>query len=312
MLQGRVMRSTGALYDVLLNNGQRLTCTLKGNFRTRGLKATNPVAVGDLVELDHDASSRQGSIKTILPRTNYIIRKATKLSKNWHIIAANLDRAYLIATLAQPRTSTGFIDRFLVTAEAYSIPASIIFNKKDLWSDEEQERFLELNSIYGNAGYPCLAVSALSGEGIDALYEDLDEKISLFSGHSGVGKSALINTLNPNLRIKVGALSDYWDKGKHTTTFAEMHQLRANSFIIDTPGIREFGILDFGSGELVHFFPELFALLPECRFYNCTHDHEPGCALEKAITEGRVSLERYGNYLKMLHGEDMDIMDWEI
>lgn len=289
-----------------------LVCNLKGNFRIKGLKATNPVAVGDKVHFILPEGKETGLIVDITPRKNYIIRRATKLSKNWHIIAANIDRAYLVATVANPRTSSGFIDRFLVTAEAYSIPAALVFNKIDIYDTSMAERHNELMHIYTNAGYPCFEVSATEGTNVEGLKEELRDKVSLFSGHSGVGKSALINSLDPTLDLRTGLLSEYWSKGKHTTTFAEMHPLSFGGFIIDTPGIREFGLLDFGKEELTHYFPELFALLPECKFYNCTHVHEPGCSLESAVAEGRVSLERYENYLRMLSGEDLDIEEWEL
>ena len=311
-MRGLVIRSTGSWYEVELEGGRRLSCRLQGKFRIRGLKATNPVAVGDHVRVLEDKEDGTGAITAIEERKNYIIRRSTNLSKNWHILAANIDRAFLVATVAMPRTSSGFIDRFLVTAEAYSIPAALIFNKIDIYDEAARARHDELMAIYSAVGYPCFEVSAREGTNVDALRLELMNKISLFSGHSGVGKSALINRIDPSLELKTGLISEYWQRGQHTTTFAEMLTLASGGYIIDTPGIREFGLLEFGKEELTHYFPELFRLLPDCKYYNCTHVHEPGCAVRDALEEGRVSLERYQNYLRMLEGEDMDTAGWEL
>ena len=305
MNEGLVIRTTGSWYRVLAEN-EEVNCRLRGNYRLRGNKQTNPVAVGDHVffELQDDGT---GVIHDVQDRKNYIVRRATKLSKQTHVIASNIDLLCIVATLGLPRTSTGFIDRLLVTAEAYHIPACILFNKVDFYNDELWEIHNEIKSMYTAAGYPVLEVSALRGDGLDSLKEQIAGKTVLFSGHSGVGKSALLNALCPGLALKVGDISDWSLKGKHTTTFAEIHPvplLTSNSnlltYLIDTPGIKEFGMVDFSAQELSHFFPEMRALLPQCHFANCTHRHEPGCAVRTALDEGRLSPERYKNYLSML------------
>jgi ribosome biogenesis GTPase len=242
-----------------------------------------------------------GMITRIDKRENYIIRKAIKLSKVSHIIAANLDHAYLIATLAQPRTSNGFIDRFLVTAAAYYIPASIIFNKIDLYDQELLHTLDQLSVIYENAGYPCYRTSALGGEGVGQIRELLKGKVSLFSGHSGAGKSALIKAIDPSLNPRIGVISGVHQKGMHTTTFAEMYELADNGFIVDTPGIKEFGLIDFDKTEIHRCFPEMDRLLPLCQYKNCTHTHEPGCAVKSGVETGSVSVLRYNSYISILH-----------
>jgi len=330
MQEGLVIRTTGSWYRVL--QGERLKvkgeneipltshlspltftdCRLRGNYRLRGNKQTNPVAVGDHVffEVQDDGT---GVIHDVADRKNYIVRRATKLSKQTHVIASNIDLLCIVATLGLPRTSTGFIDRLLVTAEAYHIPAAILFNKCDLYDDELWEVHNEIKSIYTAAGYPVLEVSALRGDGLDELKAMIAGKTVLFSGHSGVGKSALLNALSPELGLKVGNISDWSLKGKHTTTFAEIHPVELIThhaslitYLIDTPGIKEFGMVDFNGQELSHFFPEMRARLHDCRFANCTHQHEPGCAIKKAVEEGLVSAERYQNYLNILAGLDED------
>ena len=311
MQEGLVIRTTGSWYRVLLaapaGSGQQYNCRLRGNYRLRGNKQTNPVAVGDHVffELQDDGT---GVIHEVQDRTNYIVRRATKLSKQTHVIAANIDLLCIVATLGLPRTSTGFIDRLLVTAEAYHIPACILFNKCDLLVDDELNALQEeLSAMYRAVGYPVLEISALEGSGLDGVKEMIAGKTVLFSGHSGVGKSALLNALCPGLDLRVGELSDWSLKGRHTTTFAEIHPiplLTPNSklltYLIDTPGIKEFGMVDFNAQELSHFFPEMRAVLHDCRFANCTHRHEPGCAVMAAVDDGRISTERYHNYLNIL------------
>jgi len=325
MQEGLVIRTTGSWYRVLQGeslkvNGENeiplashlspltfIDCRLRGNYRLRGNKQTNPVAVGDIVdfELQDDGT---GVITDVHDRRNYIVRRATKLSKQTHVIAANIDLLCIVATLGLPRTSTGFIDRLLVTAEAYHIPAAIIFNKVDLYNDELWEIHKEMKSIYAGAGYPVLEVSALKSTGLESLKEMIVGKTVLFSGHSGVGKSALLNALSPDLSLKVGQISDWSLKGKHTTTFAEIfpiqlscnHAILQSCNLIDTPGIKEFGMVDFSAQELSHFFPEMRARLHDCHFANCTHRHEPGCAIKKAVDDGLVSAERYQNYLNIL------------
>ncbi len=308
MEEGLVIRTTGSWYKVLTDSGA-VDCRLRGNYRLRGNKQTNPVAVGDrvLFELQDDGT---GVIHEVRDRRNYIVRRATKLSKQTHVIAANIDLLCIVATLGLPRTSTGFIDRLLVTAEAYHIPACIIFNKCDLLVDEElREMQDELSELYRSVGYPVLEVSALKGTNLDAVKEIIAGKTVLFSGHSGVGKSALLNALSPNLGLRVGELSDWSLKGKHTTTFAEIFPIKLSPFtshlspftyLIDTPGIKEFGMVDFTPQELSHFFPEMRTVLHGCHFANCTHRHEPQCAVKAAVEEGRISEERYRNYLNII------------
>lgn len=300
-MEGLVIKSTGSLVRVRLASGDDLDCRLKGQFRIRDIKHTNPVAIGDRVIAEPDTQHGGGVIRKILPRENYIIRKATKLSRQSHIIAANLDHAYLIVTLAEPRTSTGFIDRFLVTAEAYYIPASLVFNKTDIYGPELNRLLSELTDIYEAIGYRCYPVSAIKGSNVDGLRKLLAGKISLFSGHSGAGKSALVNAIQPGLNIRTGEISEAHLKGTHTTTFAEMHELSGGGFIIDTPGIREFGLIDFEKSEIPRCFPEMDRLLPFCQYKNCTHTHEPGCAVKQAVESGAVSLMRYNSYLSILN-----------
>jgi ribosome biogenesis GTPase len=299
-VEGTVIKSTGSWLTVMTPKGEIYNCKLKGSFRIKGIKTTNPLAVGDRVEFDMLDEQNTGLIRDIKPRNNYIIRKATKLSKVAHIIAANVDQAAVIVTLAHPRTSTGFIDRFLVTTEAYHIPATIVFNKLDLYNTKMLGRLKELIGIYQEAGYKCIVVSALEKENLDVFKEALKDKITLLSGHSGVGKSALINAIQPHLNLKTREISDYHQKGLHTTTFAEMFPLTFGGFIIDTPGIKEFGLTDFDRREIAERFPEMRKLMYKCRFSNCTHVHEPGCAVKEAVEAGELSLSRYENYLSIL------------
>lgn len=299
MMQGLVLRTTGSWYKVAPSEGGSLIdCRLRGNYRLRGNKQTNPIAVGDqvLYVVQEDGT---GLISEVCDRRNYIVRKATKLSKQTHVIASNIDQLCIVATLGFPRTSTGFIDRLLVTAEAYHIPARIVFNKVDLYDDELWQIHNELKSIYLHAGYPVHEVSALEGTGVDDLRLLMQGKTSLFSGHSGVGKSALLNALDPSLNLRVGEVSDWSLKGKHTTTFAELHPF-AGGYLIDTPGIKEFGMVDFKTEEVGHFFPEIRQVLHECKFANCTHVHEPQCAVKQAVEDGNINSERYANYLSII------------
>lgn len=297
MSTGKVIKSTGSWYWVINNeDGKLFECRLRGKFRSKGIKTTNPVAVGDIVDFEPDT----GAITNIHRRTNYIIRKATNLSKQTHIIAANIDQAIIIVSLAKPRTSTGFIDRFLITAEAYHIPAIIVFNKIDLLDEEQKATLKQIVSIYENVGYKCLQTSATEMINIDKLKSILHNKHSLLSGHSGVGKSALINTVETNLDLKTGEISEYHSKGMHTTTFAEAFELRDGGWIIDTPGIKEFGIIEFEKPELGHRFPEFIQYLNNCKYNNCLHLNEPGCAVIEAVREGDISEIRYTNYLNIL------------
>lgn len=309
--KGIVIRSTGSSCNVLASNGEIIECKLKGNFRIKGIKSTNPLAVGDKVSYFIKQGEKVGLINSIDPRHNYIIRKATKLSKQSHIIAANIDQAVVMVTLASPRTSTGFIDRFLVTAEAYHIPAMLIFNKIDLLYGENAVRLQRLIKLYEGLGYMCFQTSALDGIGIAEVKTLLRNKVSLLSGHSGVGKTALINAIESGLFRKVGHISEYHQKGKHTTTFAEMLPLSEGGFIIDTPGIKEFGLVDFDKQEIAERFPEMRNLMHHCQFNNCTHVHEPGCAVKSALSKGLIDQMRYDNYLSILNDEYFEETEWE-
>ena len=303
-MQGLVTKSTGSWYQVQTPDGQRYDCRIKGKFRIKGLTTTNPVAVGDKVDFELEPEQQQGVINKLYERKNYIIRKSINLSKQAQIIAANLDQAFLVVTLASPRTSLGFIDRFLVTAEAYDIPASLIFNKLDMFSDEGLEILAEYKSIYQNLGYPCHEVSALKGTNIPQLITFLKDKITLFSGHSGVGKSSLMNAILPDLDIRTMEVSEWSDKGMHTTTFAEMYNLPGGGSIIDTPGIRELGVIDIEQQELSHFFPEMRDRMHNCRFHNCRHINEPGCAVLEALENDEIEPSRYESYLSIYNGND--------
>lgn len=303
-MRGLVTKSTGSWYQVLDDEGKRHECRIKGIFRTQGIKTTNPIAVGDRVEFEIEHGQQSAVITKLEPRKNYIIRRSVNLSKQTQIIGANLDLALLVVTLASPPTSTGFIDRFLVTAEAYGIPAALVFNKLDLFSEEGLEILAEYMAIYENLGYPCYTVSALEKENIEELNEVLKDKITLISGHSGVGKSTLINAIIPGADLKTGNISDWSDKGKHTTTFAEMIDLPFGGKLIDTPGIRELGIVDIEPQELSHYFPEMRNLLNQCKFHNCRHINEPGCAVLDALENGGIEPSRYDSYLSIYNNEN--------
>lgn len=306
-MTGLIVRNTGSWYDVRTDGGQLFACKVKGNFRLRGIRSTNPVAVGDWVEI------KDGFITEIRDRRNYIIRRASNLSKQSHIIAANVDLACLVVTVAHPETSTTFIDRFLASAEAYRVPVVLIFNKVDLY-DADERRYLEaVMTLYRQLDYPCFAVSAVTGEGLSAdvqshesagLLAFLKDKTSLFSGNSGVGKSTLLNRLVPNANVRTAELSAAHDQGLHTTTFSEMFDLPGGGAIIDTPGIRGFGTFDFEPEEVSHYFREIFPIGRECRFSNCTHTHEPGCAVLAALDNQSIAVSRYQSYLSMLTDKD--------
>jgi ribosome biogenesis GTPase len=300
-VEGIVIKSTGSWITVRQNDGSRIECKLRGHFRIKGLRSTNPIAIGDKVDFEIIANEGIGLITKIHDRENYIIRRSINLSKITHILAANIDEAWLIVTLANPRTSTGFIDRFLVTATGYYIHANLIFNKTDLYDDELRSTEEGLKSIYEKAGYPCYSVSALKGDNVPLIRDLLAGGINLFAGHSGAGKSALINAVSPGLDLKTGEISQVHRKGMHTTTFAEMFELPNGGFIIDTPGIKEFGLIDFDAAEIPRCFPEMDRLLPHCQYRNCTHTHEPGCAVKEAIRTGEVSELRYNSYLSILN-----------
>ena len=297
---GRVIKSTGSWYDVRNDAGEIVLCRLRGKIRLDGLRTTNPVAVGDLVNYEKERDKDTCVIDKILPRTNVIVRKSVNLSKESHIIASNVDQAILVATIAQPRTSTGFIDRFTVTAEAYHIPVVIVFNKCDIYDDEQNAMAEQLMKVYNAIGYESFVISAKTGQNCNRLKEIMKDKMSMFSGHSGVGKSALVNRLDPNLNIRVGEISEVHEKGKHTTTFAQMYELGFGGYIIDTPGIKEFALYDMEKETLAQRFPEMRALMHECRFNNCTHLHEPHCAIKNAVEQGLIADWRYENYCNMM------------
>lgn len=309
-MQGTVVKSTGSNYLVNIN-GKIYNCKLQGKIRLDGRKTTNPIAVGDWVDVLFE-NEKEVSIIKIHPRKNYIIRKSLNLSKQAHIIASNLDQAILIATLVSPRTSLGFIDRFLITAEAYQIPAKIIFNKCDLLNEELLGYQKDIVNIYTQAGYTCYEISSYDQKQIDNLKAVFENKTTLIAGHSGVGKSTFINALEPKLDLKTGQISSAHSKGMHTTTFAELHALSFGGNIIDSPGIKELGLVEMKKEEVGHYFPEIRALMNECKFNNCLHVNEPKCAVIKAVEEGKLNEERYMSYLKILNGEEMDWKEWEI
>lgn len=297
---GRVIKSTGSWYDVRNDAGEVVQCRLRGKIRLDGLRTTNPVAVGDWVNFEKERDKDTCVIDKIMPRTNVIVRKSVNLSKESHVIASNVDQAILVATIAQPRTSTGFIDRFTVTAEAYHIPVVIVFNKCDLYNDEQNAAAEELMRVYNGIGYQSFVISAKTGYNCDRLKTIMKDKLSMFSGHSGVGKSALVNRLDPELDIRVGEISEVHEKGKHTTTFAQMYELGFGGYIIDTPGIKEFALFDMEKETLAQRFPEMRALMHDCRFNNCTHLHEPHCAIKTAVEQGVIADWRYENYCNMM------------
>lgn len=289
----------------MLDGKTIVDCRIKGLFRIKEIKSTNPIAVGDWVDFEIEEDGR-GVIHSIDERKNYIIRKSINLSKQSHIIAANMDQALLIVTLAMPRTSTGFIDRFLLTAEAYHIPVSIIFNKIDLFEEDDVMKDVDdFISVYERIGYKCYKVSAIDNRSCDLLMSLTKDKTTLFSGHSGVGKSTLINRMDANLDLKVGAISEAHSKGKHTTTFAEMHQLSYGGYIIDTPGIKELGLVDMEKEEISAYFPEMRAIRHQCKFNNCLHLNEPKCAVIAAVENGDIAASRYNSYLGIMNGEEL-------
>ena len=299
-MKGLVIKNTGSWVTVRLEDGQTVNCKMRGVLRLKGMRCTNPVAVGDLVQVE-DKGGDAPVVGAIEPRRNYIIRRASNLSKEFQIIAANLDQAVLVVTLTNPETSTTFIDRFLATAEAYQVPAVLAFNKIDLLTTDELRGQLEsLRALYESIGYPVIAMSAQTGEGADALREQLSGKMSLLSGNSGVGKSSIINLLIPEAHVRVGDVSHTHHKGMHTTTFSELLDLPDGGAIIDTPGVKAFGTIDFERAQVAHYFPEIFGISRDCRFNNCTHTHEPGCAVVEAIEQGRISMSRYTSYLSIL------------
>lgn len=302
-MKGLVIKNTGSWYSVKTDTGKVVECKIKGNFRLKGIRSTNPVAVGDNVEI---ALNSEGTafITHIEERRNYIIRKSQNLSKQSHILAANVDQAFLIVTVNYPQTSTTFIDRFLASAEAYSVPVVLVFNKCDILSDDERHYQQSMIHLYETIGYECREVSAATGEGVDGLHELLKGKITLLSGNSGVGKSTLINKILPEANLRTAEISDAHNTGMHTTTFSEMLELPEGGYIIDTPGIKGFGTFNMEPEELTSYFPEIFHFSKGCKFSNCTHTHEPGCAVLKAIDDHFIAQSRYQSYLNMLEDKD--------
>lgn len=303
--EGIVIKSTGSQYLVKTDDDYILACSIRGKFRIKGIRATNPVAVGDRVFVEPGSGADEtGIIFKIKERTNYIIRKSSNLSKEYQLLAANVDQAWLMVSLHSPRTLTAFMDRFLTSAEAYRIPVIILFNKVDLYGEIEQAELNYLLSVYRDIGYTCMQMSLQTGEGVNEVRSMMEGKINVISGNSGVGKSTLIQVLDPALRLKTASVSDAHQSGRHTTTFAEMFELSKGIRIIDTPGIRGFGMIDIQREELFHFFPEIFKASKKCKYHNCLHLHEPGCGVKEAVEEGHVSEFRYVNYLMMMEEED--------
>jgi ribosome biogenesis GTPase len=306
-MQGLITRSTGSWYDVRTEEGQMIRCRLRGKFKLSidDKKVTNPIAVGDNIVWEwENQGENTGIIVEILPRENYIIRKSVHKTAHGHILAANLDQAVLLATLALPRTSLGFIDRFLVTAESFRIPTKIVFNKIDILEEDGFEYLDELKGLYAKLGYACFFTSTLEHKGIEEFRALLQGKKTLLSGHSGVGKSTLVNSIAPDLQLRTSEVSSFANKGVHTTTFAEMFEIAPDTFIIDTPGIKELGLIDIDKEEICHFFPEMRDLLNLCKYHNCLHLNEPQCAVLKAVEEGRIAESRYASYLSMIEDSD--------
>lgn len=302
-MQGTVVKSSGSVYGVRAMDGSLIECRVKGNFRLKGIRSTNPVAVGDHVRYDV-RDDGTAYIVEILERKNYIVRKASNLSKQSHILAANLDLCFLIVTISHPATATTFIDRFLAAAEAYRVPVVLVFNKIDIYDSAEREELEYLTALYSSIGYPCMHTSATGNVGIDALKEMMRGKVSLLAGNSGVGKSSLVNAIAPEIAARVGEISKTHDTGMHTTTYTEMFEFMPQSYIVDTPGVKGFGTYDMEVEEISHYFVEFFDLSKDCRYGNCTHTHEPGCAVLEALADGRLAPSRYQSYLSMLEDKD--------
>jgi ribosome biogenesis GTPase len=302
-MEGTVYKSTGSWYTVITDDGVSFLCRIKGKFRTQSITSTNPVAVGDRVRIDIEKDTQEGIITEIFPRKNYIVRKSVNLSKQIHILAANVDIAFLMVTLNNPVTYPAFIDRFLATSEAFEVEVVLLFNKEDAYSENERNDLRDLKSIYEKIGYQCLEISALYGHQLDDVRSLMKDKVCVVSGHSGVGKSTLVNALSPGLQIKTAKISEHHQQGQHTTTFAQMHTIDFGAKIIDTPGIRGFGMIDFQKEELGDYFREFFALKDQCKFNNCLHVDEPKCAIKAAVESGDIAPSRYKSYLQMLEEE---------
>ena len=303
-MRGLVIRNTGSSYLVRTDDGRDQECRIKGTFRIKGIKSTNPVAVGDYVEFAESRDSEPAYITGIEERRNYIIRRSSNLSKQSHILACNLDQCMLVVTINHPVTSTVFIDRFLASAWAYRVPVTLVFNKPDLLTDEDKATLHELTTLYREIGYDCLQCDALHGDGVDQVRTALRDKVTLISGNSGVGKSTLVNRILPELNQRTAQISEKHDTGMHTTTFSEMFPLPEGGWIIDTPGIKGFGTFDMEHEEISHYFPEIFKLSADCRYGNCTHTCEPDCAVKRAVETGAIHISRYTSYLSMLEDED--------
>ena len=310
MRKGIVIKSTGSWLVVRGGDNRNIRCRIKGNFRIKGIRSTNPVTVGDHVEYiitNSDAAAKgqeTGMITAIDDRKNYIVRRSQNLSKQSHVIAANIDQVFLLITQSHPVTTTTFIDRFLASAEAYRIPAILVFNKADLLDDNQLKQSGVLVKLYETIGYKCLITSAVTGEGLTELKQAMEGKISLFGGHSGVGKTTLINLIQPGLKLKTREISELHKTGKHTTSFTEMYELNFGGYVIDTPGIKAFGMLDMQSWEISHYFPEIFRLSADCQYNNCTHTHEPGCAVKTAVEKGAIAQSRFISYLGLLEADE--------
>ena len=304
MEKGVVLKSTGSRYRVLYEEGKIIDCSVKGKLRIKEFRTTNPIAVGDNILFEIDRKTNSGIITEVLDRRNWILRRSSNLSKHSQILAANIDQVFLMITIILPETPVEFIDRFLITAEAYRVPARIIINKTDLYGEEESARMEYLESIYKNIGYDCIRLSLKELTNLDVLRDLMKGKTSLISGFSGVGKSTLLNVFNPLLNLKTSEISDYHKQGKHITTFPEMHKMPFGGFVIDTPGIRGFGVVDMERNEIYHFFREIFVKSKECRFNNCLHLDEPGCAVRSAVEMGEIAFLRYKSYLNIMDGDD--------
>jgi len=302
--KGVVLKSSGSKYKVLNDEGITLNCTIRGKLRIKELRTTNPIAVGDFVLLEIDKKNNSGIITEVLDRRNYILRKASNLSKQSQIIAANIDQVFLMISIILPETQVEFIDRFLITAEAYRVPAKIIINKTDLYGEGEIQRMEYLESIYNKIGYECIRLSLLDMTNIETLKLLMKDKINLISGNSGVGKTTLLNSFNPSLNLKTEEISDYHKQGKHITTFPEMHRMPFGGYIIDTPGIKGFGVVDMERNEIYHFFREIFRISKKCRFNNCLHLDEPDCAVRGAVKKGEIDYLRYRSYLNIMEGDN--------
>jgi ribosome biogenesis GTPase len=302
--KGVVLKSTGSRYRVLYEEGKIIDCSIKGKLRIKEFRTTNPIAVGDNILFEIDRKTNSGIITEVLDRRNWILRKSSNLSKHSQILAANIDQVFLMITIILPETPVEFIDRFLITAEAYRVPARIIINKTDLYGEIESAKMEYLESIYKNIGYDCVRISLKELTNLKVLRDMMKGKTSLISGFSGVGKSTLLNVFNPLLNLKTAEISDYHKQGKHITTFPEMHQMPFGGFVIDTPGIRGFGVVDMEKNEIYHFFREIFVKSKECRFNNCLHLDEPGCAVRSAVEKGEIAFLRYKSYLNIMDGDD--------